>query len=99
MTAAVTEIAQNRAAIEQAKGMLRVIYGIDEAAAFDLLKWRSQEANVKLRLLAKQIAADFVGLNRDGTMPPRSVYDNLLLTAHVRVAPNTRSEWAGGGAA
>ena len=99
VTAAVTEIAQNRAAIEQAKGMLRLIYGIDDAAAFDLLKWRSQETNVKLRLLAEQIAADFVGLNRDGTMPPRSVYDNLLLTAHVRLAPDTRSERAGGGAA
>jgi PAS domain S-box-containing protein len=99
VTAAVTEIAQNRAAIEQAKGMLRVIYGIDGVAAFDLLKWRSQEANVKLRLLAEQIAADFVSLNRDGTLPPRSVYDNLLLTAHLRVAPDTRSERAGGGAA
>jgi ANTAR domain/PAS fold len=99
VTEAATAIAQNRAAIEQAKGMLRLIYGIDEVAAFDLLKWRSQETNVKLRLLAEQIAADFVSLNRNGTMPPRSVYDNLLLTAHLRVAPDARSEQAGGGAA
>ena len=43
--------------IEQAKGMLMAIYGIDAAAAFDLLKWRSQETNVKLRSLAEQIVA------------------------------------------
>jgi AmiR/NasT family two-component response regulator len=30
--------------IEQAKGMLMLVYGLDAVAAFDLLKWRSQEA-------------------------------------------------------
>ena len=49
LTRAIAEIAENRAAIEQAKGMLMVVYGIDAEAAFDLLRWRSQEANVKLR--------------------------------------------------
>jgi len=34
------------------------IYRIDSAAAFDLLKWRSQETNTKLRTLAEQLLAD-----------------------------------------
>ena len=44
--------------------MLMLIYAIDEAAAFELLKWRSQETNVKLRILAEQVAADFVAAQR-----------------------------------
>jgi hypothetical protein len=45
---ALIEIAQNRASIEQARGMLMYIYGIGPDAAFDLLRWRSPEGNVKL---------------------------------------------------
>src|SRR6185312_524848 len=59
MSAKLAEISENRAGIEQAKGMLMLIYGISESAAFDLLKWLSQEANIKLRPLAEQIAEDF----------------------------------------
>ena len=85
VTAAVTLITEERAGIEQAKGMLMLIYGMDESAAFELLKWRSQETNVKLKLLARQVAADFVALSGSETLPPRSAYDNLLLTAHLRI--------------
>ncbi len=81
VTARLAEIADNRAGIEQAKGMLMLVYGIDEQAAFNLLKWLSQEANVKLRLLAEQIAADF----RDAGLSAQSDFDKLLLTAHLRV--------------
>jgi ANTAR domain len=65
--------------------MLMVVYGIDSEAAFDLLRWRSQEANAKLRLLADQVVADFVGLAQSETAPSRSAYDNLLLTADQRI--------------
>jgi PAS domain S-box-containing protein len=44
ITEAVAEIADHRAAIEQAKGVLMYIYGIGPDAAFDILKWRSQDA-------------------------------------------------------
>ena len=83
VTAAVAVIAAERAGIEQAKGMLMLIYGMDEPAAFELLKWRSQETNVKLRLLAAQIAADFVALSGSRELPSGSAYDTLLLTAHL----------------
>ena len=60
-------------------------YRIDADAAFDLLKWQSQAANIKLRVLAEQLLADFRALNYDDTLPPRPVFDQLLLTVHNRV--------------
>jgi PAS domain S-box-containing protein len=92
VSAAVTRITASRAAIDQTKGMLMLIYGIDHASAFELLKWRSQETNVKLRVLAEQITADFLGVSRGETLPSRSEYDTLLLTAHLRVNGVERSE-------
>jgi hypothetical protein len=91
VTAAVMVIAEARAEIERTKGMLMLIYGMDEAAAFDLLKWRSQETNVKLRLLAAQVAADFVAHTGGEQLAPRSGYDKLLLTAHLRINADIES--------
>jgi fructose-specific component phosphotransferase system IIB-like protein len=85
VTEAVAEIAEARGAIEQAKGMLMLIYRITADSAFELLKWRSQEANVKLRLLAEQVVKDFLELSHDEVLPTRAEYDRLLLTAHLRV--------------
>jgi fructose-specific component phosphotransferase system IIB-like protein len=82
---AVAEIAEARSGIEQAKGMLMLIYRINADSAFELLKWRSQETNTKLRALAEQILKDFLALSYDDVLPARAVYDRLLLTAHIRV--------------
>lgn len=84
VTEAVAEIAEARGPIEQVKGMLMLIYRIDADSAFELLKWRSQETNVKLRVIAEQLAADFLSLEYGETLPPRVVFDRLLLTAHLR---------------
>jgi ANTAR domain/PAS fold len=84
VTAKLAEITELRAGIEQAKGMLMLIYGIGDAAAFNVLKWLSQEANVKLRLLAEQICEDFRSAGPNLTS--QSGFDHLLLTAHERVA-------------
>lgn len=83
VTARLAEIAEQRACIEQAKGMLMLVYGLGDAAAFDLLKWLSQDANVKLRPLAERICTDF----RDAGpgLRSQSQFDHLLLTAHQRV--------------
>lgn len=81
----VSEIAEARSAIEQAKGMLMLVYRITADNAFDLLRWRSQETNVKLRALAEQIAADFTALNYEDVLPSRDEFNHLLLTAHQRV--------------
>lgn len=50
-------ILAHRAVIEQAKGMLMAIYDIHADAAFDVLRWRSQELNVKLHDVATEIVA------------------------------------------
>ena len=84
VTARLAEIAEQRACIEQAKGMLMLIYGIGEAAAFELLRWLSQDANVKLRPLAERICEDFRGAG-PGVIS-QSEFDHLLLTAHQRVS-------------
>jgi len=78
ITARVAEIAEHRAVIEQAKGMLMLVYGLDDVAAFDLLRWRSQSTNVKLRLLAEQIVRNFRDV-RDDAIRSRSVFDHALL--------------------
>ncbi|OBK95499.1 antitermination regulator [Mycobacterium asiaticum] len=83
VTEKLAEIAANRAGIERAKGMLMLVYGIDADAAFNVLKWLSQEANVKLRPLAEQIVEDFRGVR--GAITAQSAFDQVLLTAHSRV--------------
>lgn len=85
VSAALTEITENRSVIEQAKGMLMLIYRVDADAAFELLRWRSQESNVKLRVLAEQLLVDYADLTYEEVLPPRSTFDHLLLTAHQRV--------------
>ena len=86
ITEALAEIADHRAAIEQAKGVLMYIYGIGPDAASDILKWRSQDANIKLRALAEQLVADVLTLKHDEGSPlSRPMFDQLLLTAHERV--------------
>jgi hypothetical protein len=85
VTEAVAEIAEARGGIEQTKGMLMLIYRINADSAFELLKWRSQETNTKLRVLAEQIATDFLELSYDEDLPARATYDRLLLTAHLRI--------------
>ena len=87
MSAALAEITENRAVIEQVKGMLMLVYRITSDAAFELLKWRSQETNTKLKALSEQIRQDFLELHYQELLPHRSVYDRLLLTAHLRVEP------------
>jgi ANTAR domain/PAS fold len=81
---ALPDLFENRAAIEQAKGVLMAVYRISAEQAFRVLQWRSQETNTKLRALAKQLVSEV------GTLPPMSAdfqsqFDHLLLTIHSRV--------------
>lgn len=55
--AAVEAAGASRAAIDQAKGALMLVYGMDDDAAFELLKWYSQRSNVKLRGLAETLVS------------------------------------------
>jgi hypothetical protein len=82
--AAIADFTANRSQIEQAKGILMAIYKISADHAFDILVWRSQETNTKLRKLVQQIIEDFTTeLNVPASVRERA--DHLLLTAHKRI--------------
>jgi hypothetical protein len=91
VTARLGEIADNRAPIEQAKGMLMLVYDIDDEAAFGLLKWLSQENNIKLRLLADQICRK-LRTAAGSAIPHKAVFDHALITAHQPPAVADRQE-------
>ena len=82
--AAIADFTAHRALIEQAKGILMVTYSISAERAFDILVWRSQDTNTKLRSLAVQIIDDFTARLH---VPPdvRERANHLLVTAHLRV--------------
>ncbi|WP_163797450.1 ANTAR domain-containing protein [Mycolicibacterium sediminis] len=79
-------INERRAVIEQAKGMLMFVYGIDADEAFTFLRNQSQNHNVKVNLLAEQIVKDLVESTRTRRRPdtaPASM--GLIDTAHDRI--------------
>jgi PAS domain S-box-containing protein len=61
ITTVISEIAQSRARIEQAKGVLMAAYNISADRAFDLLVWRSQETNTKVRDVADRFMTALAG--------------------------------------
>ncbi len=77
ISAAVSKVTEARAEIEQAKGLLMAAYGISADRAFDILVWRSQETNVKVRELAHRFITAMAG-----TLPAdtRRQVDHALLT-------------------
>jgi len=78
MTAQLAAIAENRAVIEQAKGVLMAAYGIEPNRAFEILVWRSQETNIKIRKLASRFMA---AISASHLSPQsRSHVDHTLLT-------------------
>jgi PAS domain S-box-containing protein len=85
---ALPDLFENRAAIEQAKGVLMSVYRVSAEQAFRVLQWRSQETNTKLRALAKQLLAEVATL-----APPmaagQSQFDHVLLTVHERIPPDS----------
>jgi hypothetical protein len=88
---ALPDLFENRAAIEQAKGVLMVVYRVSAEQAFRVLQWRSQETNIKVRSLAKQLVAEIA------TLPPpsaalQSQFDHVLLTVHERIPAEIAQE-------
>ena len=81
---ALPDMFENRAAIEQAKGVLIAVYRVSADQAFRVLQWRSQETNVKVRALAKQLVAEVLNLPPPSTIV-QSQFDHVLLTVHERV--------------
>lgn len=78
------ELYEGRETIEQAKGALMLVYGLTPDQAFRLLRWRSQETNIKMRTLAAQLVAELRPLSHE--LPQfRTRFDHRLLTLHERI--------------
>jgi ANTAR domain/PAS fold len=73
------KIMARREVIEQAKGILMVLYRIEADAAFGILRWRSQQLNLKVHTIAEQLVSQLPSLLE---IPPteRSTADHYLMT-------------------
>jgi hypothetical protein len=80
------EFVERRAVIEQAKGMLMFVYGIDADEAFDILRSQSQQHNVKLQLVVEQVVKDLVELAKNKDPARRVAFDEVLRTAQQRIS-------------
>ncbi|MGO4647566.1 PAS and ANTAR domain-containing protein [Nocardia sp. 2YAB30] len=81
------ELVESRAVIEQAKGVLMFVYGVNAEQAFGVLQWRSQETNTKLRTLAQLLVSEILAMG-GGPASLRTSFDHLLLTLRADAAPN-----------
>ena len=74
---AVADSARHRSTIDRAVGAVMVAYGLDADQAFEMLRWWSQDRNVKVRDLAARVTEAASG--GAATAPPiRAMFDGLL---------------------
>ncbi|MFD6093794.1 PAS and ANTAR domain-containing protein [Oerskovia sp. NPDC060338] len=78
-TRAINASAERRATIEQAKGALMVVYGLDDDEAFEILRHHSSITNEPVRDLAARLLDSFVG-GPAGTFPSREDLDHFFET-------------------
>jgi PAS domain S-box-containing protein len=82
----VATIAQSRAKINQAIGILMLANGMSADQAFDVLAWRSKHTNVKLRQIAQRFVDDCTAA--DLLQPQvREEIDRILRGAHEPAPP------------
>lgn len=74
---ALQQLVKHRAEVEQAKGMLMLAYQLDADQAFAVLRWHSNQHNIKLSLLARRLVA-VVGHGATSSAPTRAALDQLL---------------------
>jgi PAS domain S-box-containing protein len=72
-------IVAHRELIDQAKGMLMAVYALSANSAFSVLRWRSQQLNVKLSTIAAQLVADLPDL-LNATPGMRAPIDHYLMS-------------------
>lgn len=81
---AIATIAEHRAVINQALGMLMMTYGVPADRAFGILAWRSQETNVKLRDIASGLVREVTASALPASEQTTKL-DHILLTVHQRL--------------
>ncbi|RXR25054.1 ANTAR domain-containing protein [Oerskovia turbata] len=87
---AVSASAARRATIEQAKGALMVVYGLDDDEAFEVLRHHSSVTNEPVRELAARLLASLAG-GTDGSSLTREDLDHFFEVPR----PPTRTSQAG----
>ena len=65
--------------------MLMVIYGIDEHAAFEMLRSQARRTRTSIHVVVAQFRADVAGVNDRDYSPEQPVFDQMLTTGHERV--------------
>lgn len=86
ITENVSAFIESRTVIEQAKGALMVIYGISADRAFDVLTWKSQQFNVKVRVVAEELVAA-LPTALDLPFDVRGAFDRILLASGAKPPP------------
>lgn len=73
---ALREAIAQGAVIEQAKGTLMAMYGINAEQALGVLRWRAEETDTELRALASQLVAGIAALG--GSPQQRGQFERVL---------------------
>jgi hypothetical protein len=91
-------VIQRREQIEQAKGMLMAIYGLNAEAAYRFLRGWSQTSNTAMQDLAEYVVTEFAQLGRSAELPSRSAYLQAIQggTSGADKAESTRDDYMGG---
>jgi ANTAR domain len=76
---------EHGATIHQAQGAMMALYGLNENAALSLLRWYSQNHNIKIAVLAERVVAQFdthkTPITREGM--DRILFDQATAKARV----------------
>jgi PAS domain S-box-containing protein len=85
ISTAISGVTAFRAQIEQAKGVLMASYGITAERAFEVLVWRSQQTNIRVRELAERFLSAIAGT----ASPDTTHIDRALITLEPPAWPGT----------
>ena len=77
VTRAVVRAAETRAVIDQAKGILMATLDLDEDRSFELLRWYSSYANVKVRNIASILVERLAGTQGSEIAPHQRITELL----------------------
>ncbi|MBF6072689.1 ANTAR domain-containing protein [Nocardia farcinica] len=81
-------VRRSRGRVEQAKGALMLVYGLDSTAAEQLLRRHSRDRGLPTAVLADQFLHTVAALG-GAAGPEHARFDHLLLTAHQRLPADT----------
>ncbi|WP_315093867.1 ANTAR domain-containing protein [uncultured Cellulomonas sp.] len=86
---------ESHAVIDQAKGLLMAVYGVDGDAAFDVMRRASQRRNVRLRSVAEKLMSAVQAGGGFGPQVRRSVDDTFMAVLDDTVIPHQHGERPG----